>query len=597
MAVICCGWAHRPNALLFLKSSAMKRMLIGLFLFAGLWYNTALYAQSREELLEQILENDRGDVESLMLYPEATRLHILEAAKYPEALIRLQTLQRRTQAAFRTLVENYPENVQRQIWDLTRYPNLVQYLVAEGRGNTLAFQRILQNFPPEAQQAGMELAAVHFDLLVRVDVLDRDAQEAFDRMAGDYPERTRAALRTLLDEPEALGILTDNIRMAVLLGDLYQREPYWMIQQAEQIGLEAARQRAKDLESWKQSLQDDPDALRDFEQSAQAYADEYRYDDEYYNYSRVPSPNRVAVERHYYYNYPYWFGYPSWYNFPRWRPLPYWYDWGFYPRPGGTVVIFNFPSTWFVNWYFRRPVYIYQYPYLAGRFADYYYGHRRSTCSVVLGVDRWRVRNAAVVQDNWLSDRDGRIDRLREFGRMESSRELYNRDNPRQPLNQREFVERKATDFPRLNERLPERPQPATPRSTDPRRNIPAEPTRPVTPPTKVPTAEPRKEAPRPATPPAKAPTAEPRKEIPRPATPPAKAPTAQPRKDTPRPATPPAKAPTAEPRKDTPRPATPPAKAPTAQPRKEAPRPTTPPTKKTGEKSKEPVKQKNDRG
>jgi hypothetical protein len=520
----------------------MKRTLIILVLFFGLVSGASLTAQTREELLQQLLENDRGDVESLMLYPEVTRLHILEASKYPEALIRLQTVQRRTQAAFRTLVENYPEPIQRRVWDLTRYPDLVHYLTAEGRGNRAAFQRILQDYPPEVQQAGMELTESHFDLLVRVDFLDRDAKNAFDLMAADYPERTRAALRALLNEPEALGILSENIRMAVLLGDLYRREPYWMIQQAEQISLEAARQRAKDLESWKQSLQDDPDALRDFEQSAQAYADEYRYDDEYYNYAGTPYPDRVVIERHYYYNYPYWFGYPYWYNYPRWRPLPYWQEWGFYPRPGGVVVIFNFPSTYFVNWYFRRPSYIYQYPYLAGRFADYYYGHRNSTCSVVVGVNRWRVRNAAVIQDTWLSDRNGRIERLREFGKMESSREQFNREHPREPLNQREFVEQKSKDYPRLAERLPEQAQPAPPRSADPRWNAPAEPSRPAAPPTKTPTAEPRKESPRPVTPPAKVPAAEPRKDVPRPATPPAKAPTAEPRKEAPRPATPPKK-------------------------------------------------------
>ena len=80
-------------------------------------------SKTREQLLEQLLEEDRANVETLMLYPEETRLHILEATKHPEALIRMQNLQTRSQTAFRALVETYPERVQQQVWDLTRYPS------------------------------------------------------------------------------------------------------------------------------------------------------------------------------------------------------------------------------------------------------------------------------------------------------------------------------------------------------------------------------------------------------------------------------------------------------------------------------------------
>ncbi len=557
----------------------MKRILIAILTFWALTSALKLHAQTREELLQQLMDEDRANVETLMLYPEEIRLHIFEAAKYPEALVRLQTMQNRPREAFRTLVEAYPERIQRQVWDLTRYPGLIERLVGEGRGNRSAINRILEEYPAESREPALNMSEEQFGLLARIDNLEREADEAFRNFALDYPERTRAALRALVNEPEALSILTDNMRLTVMLGDLYRREPYWLIQEAQNINLEAARRRARDLESWKESLDADPEARRDLEQTAREYASEYGYDDTYYDYAPVERPQRAVVEHHYYYHYPYWFGYPYWYSYPRWRPLPYWYDWGFYMRPGGVIVVFDFPSAYFVNWYYRRPAYIYRYPYLASRFADYYYGHRRSTCSIVVGVERWRVRNAAVVSDTWLSDRNGRIDRLREFGRMEESRERYNRENPTRQIPQREFIAARKNEYPRLTERLPDETQ-----ITQPRREAPR-----TQPPIEAPRAEPqRRETPR-TQPPVETPRAEPRKEVPRTQTP-TEAPRAEPqRRETPR-TQPPVETPRAEPRKEAPR-TQPPAQAPRTETRKEATR-TQPEPANPVEKPKEKTRQ-----
>jgi ribosomal 50S subunit-associated protein YjgA (DUF615 family) len=449
----------------------MKRMLIAIF---ALWAATQSMAQTREQLLEQLLEEDRANVETLMLYPEETRLHILEATKHPEALIRMQNLQTRSQTAFRALVETYPERVQQQVWDLTRYPNLIERLVGEARGSRSAINRILEEYPAEAREPAIAMNDEQFGLLARIDNLQRESDAAFRNFLTNYPERTAAALRALVNEPEAIELMTENMRTTVQLGDLYSRDPYWMLQQADRISLDAARQRAKDLEAWKQSVESNPEARRDLEQSAQTYAREYSYDDASYNYAPVEQPPYVVTERHYYHAYPYWFGYPYWYTAPRWRPRPYWYDWGFYMRPGGGVVVFDFPSYYFVNWYYRRPIHIYNYPHLAGLYVDYYYGYRRSSCGIVIGVDRWRRRNYAVVGDVWLRDRNGRIDRFREFGRMEDDRERFNRDNPGREIPQREYAVQNTTKYPRLTERLPD-PAPAdnrpgAPRTNDPRR-------------------------------------------------------------------------------------------------------------------------------
>ncbi len=444
----------------------MKRICL---LAAICWMVVSAQAQTREEFLQQLLDEQRAEVETLMLYPEETRLHILEAAKYPEALLRLQSIQSRSRKAFRALIEQYPERVQRQVWDLTRYPGLIERLVSDGRGNRIAILRILEEYPAEAREPALAMSEEQFGLLARIDNLERENDAAFRNLVLDYPERPRAALRALLNEPEALDILTEYPRLTIQLGDLYRREPSWMIQQANLINLEAARRRARELESWKQSIESDPDAQRDLQQATQEYARQYQYDDRYYDYDPVERPRQVVIERHYYHPYPWWFGYPYWYDFPRWRPVPYWYDWGFYLQPGGVVVIIDFPSAYFVNWYWRRPVCIYRYPYLANRFTEFYYFNRRSTSTIVIGVERWRVRNAGVVSDAWLADRNGRLERLREFGQMEEARERFNRENPGRQVSQREFVKERTREYPRLSERLPTDEEVARTRSAAPR--------------------------------------------------------------------------------------------------------------------------------
>ena len=566
----------------------MKRMLIAIF---ALWAATQSMAQTREQLLEQLLEEDRANVETLMLYPEETRQHILEASKHPEALIRMQTLQSRSQTAFRSLMETYPERVQQQVWDLTRYPGLIERLVGEARGSRNAIIRLLEEYPAEAREPAIAMSDEQFGLLARVDNLQRESDAAFRNFLSNYPERTAAALRALVNEPEAMEVMTENMRTTVQLGDLYNRDPYWMLQQADRISLDAARQRAKDLDAWKQSVEANPEARRELEQSAQTYAREYGYDDASYNYAPVERPPYVVTERHYYHPYPYWFGYPYWYSAPRWRPRPYWYDWGFYVRPGGGIVVFDFPSYYFVNWYYRRPIHVYNYPYLAGLYVDYYYGYRRSSCGIVIGVDRWRRRNYAVVGDVWLRDRNGRVDRFREFGRMEDERERFNRNNPGREIPQREYAVQNTTKYPRLTERLPE-PAPADNRPGDPRTNAPRRETAPRTtePRTQQPVEAPRREtAPRTTEPRTQQPIEAPRRETaPRTTEPRTQQPVEAPRRETaPRTTEPRTQQPVEAPRSAEPRRETAPTR--TETPRSTEPRRETAPTRTEAPRSAEP--------
>ena len=108
----------------------MKKYLffiLGIILFAK-----SSLAQDEKELLAQIFEEDRTAIDALVLYPKETRLAILETATYPQALIKLQRIQQKTSAQFRSLIDDKSKATQQIIWDLTRYPDLVNQLVYDG---------------------------------------------------------------------------------------------------------------------------------------------------------------------------------------------------------------------------------------------------------------------------------------------------------------------------------------------------------------------------------------------------------------------------------------------------------------------------------
>ena len=50
---------------------------------------TQLLAQNEKNMLSQLIAEERETVDALVLYPEETRLAILEACLYPEVLVKL----------------------------------------------------------------------------------------------------------------------------------------------------------------------------------------------------------------------------------------------------------------------------------------------------------------------------------------------------------------------------------------------------------------------------------------------------------------------------------------------------------------------------
>ncbi|MCB0567433.1 MAG: hypothetical protein KDD01_23955 [Phaeodactylibacter sp.] len=436
-----------------LLSTARTAALLLMLLMGG---SALLNAQPGQSLLEELADEEKDAVNALVMYPEDTRMAILESSQYPEALIKMQRLQTQTSESFQNLLAGYPQSTQEMIWDITRYPGLVERLVEEGRGSRSSIQMVLKDYPEAVSDNALSAGMQYLPLLEEIHRLDRSADDAFNALLRDYPPAVQNALNTLLGLPEVLTILTDNIELTLLVGDLYRRDPELVLHKADSLSLEVARQNAQELEDWKAELEENPEAAQELRASAEEFAAEYGYDDEYYDYPDDDvyydeGPETRVIERYYYYNYPYWFGYPSWYAYPRWRPYPYWYDWGFYFQPGRTIVILHMPSYYFTNWYFYEPHHHYRYSHLSAHFVRHYQRHPRSGGSITTSVAGWQNRNREVITRNWITDDNRLAERFREYGRFESERVTYNRNHPTRALSQQEYLEKNANRYTELN--------------------------------------------------------------------------------------------------------------------------------------------------
>lgn len=426
---------------------------------------SALWSQSNEDRLQQLLDDDPDALNTIIAAEPNVQAAVLEAATQPELLSKIQTIQDRSRAGFESIVSPYSQETQQIFWDLTRYPNLVARLAKDGKGTDSGAAYVLRDYPDVIHARAKEANQYYYTLLVKIADLENSTNREFDDLLSRYPRRTQDVFRLLLNNPEALSALTQRNYTAETLADLYRNDPNWTTSRLRELNQERTQQSSAQLEDWRSSIQSDPEAAQELTESAQAYAKEYGYDDEYYgedfdddaytsnynDYNNYDNRSRnVEVRNYYYYNYPYWFGYPSWYRAPRWRPVPIWYDYGFVWRPSRPIVIVRLPSFYFVNWYFYRPYHHYRYARLSNCFVDYYYRHPHYYNSIVINVNSWKYRNRAVVSDDWLRDRNNRIDRLREFGQFEQERRTYNRANESRAVSQRDYLDQNQNKYDRL---------------------------------------------------------------------------------------------------------------------------------------------------
>lgn len=421
------------------------------------------FSQDERRLLKLLFEEDREAMDALVMYPQEVRDAILLVAEKPEILVRLDGLQGLTSTEFQDLLEGYSREQQQQFYDLVRFPELIVALVDNGKPSRLEITDMTVDYPEEVQRAALQLGRNEFGTLIQIRQLQKEFRYALAEIKSDYDVPVQEAIDQLISLPEVLDLLTENYRMTLLIGSLHQKDHDWVHTQMDSLALVQARQNAKELEDWKEALENDAEALQELEASAESFAETQGYSKEEYRRERQ---EQVVV--HHYYPYPYWFGYPSWYDYPWWYRYPYWHHWGFYYGPGGRIVIYGMPSWHYLSWHWHYPQHWYYYPHFSNCLVGHYQRHRHSSQSLSSTTRNWVNRSQQTLGRDFVSREEGRIDKIKEYAVFEMDYASYADKKQGNSIREADYLDKNIRKYPDLgnSERL-------TPTTPNPRTNRP----------------------------------------------------------------------------------------------------------------------------
>ena len=111
-----------------MKNKHTKIILVSLLIIIGV----KCWAQDDDyTLLDQVSRDDQAAIDAIAMYPQDIRNQIFTAAMYPEIIVRMNTMQKKTNTDFQNLLAPYSKDEQEKIYNLTRYPGLISQLVSD----------------------------------------------------------------------------------------------------------------------------------------------------------------------------------------------------------------------------------------------------------------------------------------------------------------------------------------------------------------------------------------------------------------------------------------------------------------------------------
>ncbi|QHV93614.1 DUF3300 domain-containing protein [Spirosoma endbachense] len=349
---------------MFIQLVPAKTMLLALGLLVAGWQSTIAQNTGNEQ--QAGTDNDQTIVSAIAPYRDDVRRSILLASEQPQVLTRLAQQRSASQQAFNNLIQSYDQKKQGWFYDLSRYPDVLHALATLPAGSDeSSVKNLTKTIPTDLQESAWKIYRHHNNDLLQVDNLNQQAQQAFDNLIAPLDVTTQNAFRQLLDMPDVLTQLTDQIDKTTQLGNAYRMNPDQVTNDLTALHDSLTVQNQQELADYQNELNRDPQAKQELQQAGQAYAQAN-------GYNTGINPNPAWVNSSYYYQnpYPYWFGYPYWYSSPLWYPSAWWYGTGFYYGLGGNMVLFGLPSLGFSNWFFGPGRLAY--PHLYNRFNNYY---------------------------------------------------------------------------------------------------------------------------------------------------------------------------------------------------------------------------------
>lgn len=339
-----------------------KRRLISNTLVLMIWFGISSTALSQNQSTR--VETDKGMRMVVASQDANIRQAILTTSQYPDILSQIAQLKERTKASFHALIGSFNQQKQGWFYELSRYPDLLHSLATQPTGlKRSAIEGMLPNQESHLKTAAWKLYHNHHEDLIETDRLEAQANQNFNDLVANTPVDVREQFRLLSQHPDVLETLTDNLALTTNLGQLYASDKAGLTQQLAEQHDSLVLQNQQVIQSYKQQMDSNPQAVSELNQAAKDFAQANGY--------ILPNGQYASTNNNYWANpYSFWFGYPYWYGSPLWYPGAYWSNFGMYYGLGG-LGFYGFPSLGFSNWFFNGGYYT-NYPILYRQFGRYY---------------------------------------------------------------------------------------------------------------------------------------------------------------------------------------------------------------------------------
>ncbi|MGZ4116703.1 MAG: hypothetical protein ACXVPY_04455 [Bacteroidia bacterium] len=369
-----------------------------LLLFA-LTFQIVAYSQNDAAALHALVLNDSSSAQSLFSYPDSIRNEILIASTYPQGFAKLGDIQKNTSTSFKNLVSKYNHTRQKQFWGITQYPELAPLLIKNKDKKKEDLEELLKDYPKEIKNASIYFVKHNYDALVQMKNIRDEFELKYADVIKDFPPDVKNSYNILLNYPELVSTLSEDLKTTRTIGELYKRNPAMVKHVADSVHQQIAKDNNAEYEDWKTGIKNDPNVQKDLKQLSKKYEKDTRdgvYEDDVYATSADKKKKKTEVQTappvQQVQPYPYWAGYPYWYDYPYWYPYPWWYNMGFY-WGNESLFFYGMPNYYFGSWYYNHPLYYNRYRSARNYFYNHYQGHRESNGGFNRSVRQWDGRN------------------------------------------------------------------------------------------------------------------------------------------------------------------------------------------------------------
>lgn len=331
-----------------------------------------LFSQSDEQIFDKLVSNDSLSIPSLFIYNDSVRNAVLIASTYPQGFVRLSEIQKTSSAAFAKTISKYNQSKQKQLWEITRYPGLTSLLIQNKDKSEKELGALLKHYPEKIISPAIYFTKKKYSTLADIDNIHSDFEAQYKNVIIDFPDFVKNSFNILLNYPDLLTILSENMKTTVTLGDLYKRNPQMIKRKVDSLNTEIAKENGIEYEDWKKGISNDTAVQKELKQISKKYSSDLEADDVY---DGDDYDENIIIELT---PYPYWAGYPYWYGHNYWYPNPWWFQLGFYWPLDGGMIFFGLPTYHFGWWYYNQPRYYSKHPDTSDYFYQHYQRHRNS---------------------------------------------------------------------------------------------------------------------------------------------------------------------------------------------------------------------------